>query len=209
MTKKIYTKKSTKKAFTLLELIFAIVLAAIISYFGLMQYLQHLKNQRIEAFLNNVNSVINIAIIDPIQGYVNGTGGYCSDDNTYRNITACRAIKCAKLDNIFSLYEKSGNCDTNYNDSYIQKLFLTDTNGKGCNIYIKPDSSDSTIFYLYIDCSNITNSRERAEMEDFLKYDMRENFNLILQDIYPNATGINNINGGNSSDGKIMFKFKK
>ena len=198
-----------RKAFSMIEIIFAIALSAIIAYFGIQQYLAHLKNKRIENFISNVNAVINTAIIDPVQGYVNGTGGYCSDDNTYKNITACRAVKCAKLDNVFALYEKDGECDTNPNDSYIKKLFLIDTDGKGCNIYIKPDSSDDTEFYVYIDCSSIASNREKELIEETLNNDIRTNFNLILQNTYFYATSLNNISGGSKLDGKIMFKFKK
>lgn len=198
-----------RKAFSMIEIVFALALAAVIGYYGIHQYLWHLKEERIQNFLNNVNAIINTAIIDPVRGYVNGTGDPCSNDNTYKNITACRAIECAKLTNVFKLYENNNVCDTNPNDSYVKNLLLTETNGAGCHLYVKPDNSDDTIFYVYIDCSSIPDSRTKNLVEQLLEDDIHKNFNIILEKTYPDATSLNNTAGGTSTDGKIMFEFKK
>lgn len=198
-----------KKAFGLLEILVALMISAVIAYFTMSQIRQHLFEQRLNTFINNFNSIINYAITDPTTGYVNGTGGYCSDDNTYKNLTSCRAIKCADLNKTFTLTEKNNDCDKTPDDSYINNLMLTDTNGKGCYEYMKPDSSNDTVFYVYIDCSNLNSTRKKERIENLLTYDVNTKFNIMLQKIYPDTTSIDNFSGGNNEDGKIAFEFKK
>ena len=198
-----------KKGFTLLEVIVALTVSAVITYFAVSQIREHLFNQRLDTFIKNFNSIINYAIIDTKTGYVNGTGGYCSDDNTYKDMTSCRAINCADLNQTFTLTEKDNNCDKTPDDSYINNLMLTDTNGKGCYEYMKPDSDDDTIFYVFVDCSNLDTQRKKEKIENLLTYDVNANFNVILKKVYPDATSIDDFTGGDDKDGKIAFKFKK
>jgi prepilin-type N-terminal cleavage/methylation domain-containing protein len=198
-----------KKGFSLIEVILSIVIMGILAAIAAREYVKHLEDKRLEHFLNNVNTLINYAIIDSQTGYVNGTGGYCSDDYSYKDITACRAVKCADIEKTFILYEKDGNCDTTPDHSYVKNLMMTDTNGKGCHFYVKPDSSDSSIFYVFIDCSNLNSDRKKQRIEELLRYDMQSNFNVILKEIYSDAISIDNFSGGNDKDGKIAFKYKK
>lgn len=197
-----------KKGFTLLELVFVLVISAIMANIALHEYEEHMYQQRLKVFTNNIDAIINYAIIDSKTGYVNGSGGYCSDDNTFKDITSCRAIKCASLEHTYVLYEKNNKCDKNQSDSYVKKMLLVDTDGKGCNLYTKPDSDDDSIFYVYIDCSNLNSNRKKTNIENLLAYNIKTNFNIILQNTYKNATSIDNTDGGNENDGKISFKFK-
>jgi hypothetical protein len=160
----------------------------------------------------NVTDILNNAVMDPIEGYVNGSGGYCSINNTYKDLTAVRAIKCRGWDNYFLLDGDTSANNKDGSNNYIKGLLKEYTvNGEGCYLYLDDDPNDSTYYYVFLDCSNLTPGYKhyKGYIERKINAYLKNKFSALIQDTYFNAKAVNILLGGNDKDGKIAFLIKK
>ncbi len=205
--------KKTKRAFTLIEIIISIILAALIGAYVLVGKQKSDFTSAVSDFANNLVSMIESGVIDSTVGYANGSGDPCSNSHDYKDITSARIKGCVGW-NYEVNDDDTSNTDGTY--SYFKGLnFLgayTD-DGEGCKVYFDEDSSDSKIFYLFVDCSTLNydggNSRYKKYIEDRVDFVIKTKLSTIYQDTDRDATAINNDTGGSSDDGKIRIKLKK
>jgi len=199
-----------KKSFTLFELVFVIFIISILGYYTLQMKQTNDFYESVNKFLNDVNNILNNAVMDTTTGYINGTDGNCSDSvGSYADLTSARAIECAGWG---KAYPYIGNINTtDATQSYIT-LLKEYTNGQGCKIYLDDDSSDTTKFYIFIDCSNLNyanQDRYKAFIEEKLVHNFLENYSTIYQTIERESTAIDNSTGGSKTDGKLRILMKK
>lgn len=206
----------SKKAFSLFEVILALIAISGIMYLFFNMKRKNDFYESINNFAQKIDLIIKEAVTNPVEGYINGKGGYCSSDTSYAGLTAGRAIKCVGWNtNIFPISGASINASSaSPSKEYIYGLLKGETSKGGCKVYLKPDNNDLTEFYLFIDCSNLNYSndnRDKALFESKMIYNLKNAFPNMLQEIYPDAISIDTIgsdNSGTKSDGKIGFKFK-
>ena len=198
------TMDSNKRAFTLMEIVFVILSIGLLSYYTLSGTRQNNFYAGINNLNNDIANILDNAVMNSTTGYVNATGGDCSNDNSYVNLTSKRAIDCIGWS---SAYPHSGLGTS----SYVYKLLKNyTTNGNGCKLYLKEKSSEE--YYVYLDCSNINfapATRSKKYTEDKVEYGINNHFSTIIEATYRNATSIDNTSGGNDHDGKISFLMKK
>jgi len=205
-----------KKGFTLFEILLTLIALSGIFYLYFNEKQKTDFYNSMNNFIDKVNLIVKKAVIDPINGYINEKGGYCSENTSYYGLTAGRAIKCIGWNTkIFPVSEASVDATiSSPSNEYIYGLFRNNTKNDGCKIYLKPDGTDLTIFYLFIDCSNLNYSKDnrgKKLLESKLIYSIKNNFPNTLQEIYPKAIDIDTVetvNSGKDNDGKIGFKFK-
>ena len=192
----------------MLELVFVIIIIGMFSYYALQKKNDADFYNSVNSFLTNVDNILNNAVMDTVTGYVNGTGGDCSNDNSYTDLSAGKAIDCVGWS---TTYPYDGIKDDDGKDSYIVGLLKNYTvSGSGCKIYLDDIASDE--YYVFFDCSNINREpidRYKKYIEDKLIYNITSNFSTIYQSVDRDSTAIDNDSGGNDHDGKIRFKMKK
>ncbi|QDD68156.1 type II secretion system protein [Caminibacter pacificus] len=199
-----------RKAFSMIEIIIALIVASFVAYIGLQKFLDSQKEKYDNEFLSKMNVFVSSALLDATTGYPNGTGGYCSNDNSYTGLTAQRAVKCIGWEKAYSV----GGTDPK---SYIYKLdVLNSISADGCYIYLRePLSTDTNnIFYMYVDCSNYKGNKQM--IEDLISTDIKRNFYQYLQNVDRKASSVDYsadatnafVDSGTDSDGKVGFQFK-
>jgi len=198
-----------KKAFTMIEIVMSVVIAGFITFLALKHYMTSQFYSAVNKMDNNIINILDNAVMNPVQGYVNGSGGDCSVNNTYSGLSAARAIDCIGWKNA---YPYGGTKSTDGTKSYVYTLLKDYAgNGQGCKLYLGENPSDNTSFYVFLDCSNLNSpySKYKGYIEKKLNADLRTKFNTIVQNTYFDATSLYNTTGGNSKDGKIGFLLKK
>ena len=197
--------KKIIKGFTLIEVLIALIISTLSGIIFYKYKLDQNYNEDIKQMNTKIDSILNSAVMDTTKGYINGEGGDCSNDNTYKDLTAGRAIKCIGWED--KPYKLDGDED-DASDSNIYALLPTHTkNGEGCRLYMKDKSDDE--YYFFVDCSSMNKDRKKQLFESMIQYNIKSNFSTILEETYPNAISINNTTGGDETDGKIMFLMKK
>ena len=200
-----------KRAFTLIEIIISIIIAAMIGAYVLSGKQKSDFTSAVSDFSNNLVSMIQSGVIDSTVGYANGSGGDCSSSNDYTDISAGRIKDCVGWDN----YVIGGTKNTTGKDSYFMGInFLgAYTNGKGCEIYFDEDSSDTQTFYIFVDCSALDydggSSRYKKYIEDRIDFVLKSKLSTIYQSTDRNSTAIDNNSGGTEDDGMLRIELKK
>lgn len=197
-----------KKAFTLIEIIMSIAIVSIIASLGYI----YKKQSDFYSAVNDMNQklfyIIDAGTMNTITGYINATGGDCSNTYEYTDLSAGRMIDCNDWN---SIYPYSGTKSTDGTESYIVS-FLKEymPSGSGCNLYL--DEKDTDEFYMFLDCSNINfdsdNRRKKFIEQKVLSY-MKDNFSTIYQSVDMQSTAVDNDSSGTDEDGKIRILFKK
>ena len=210
-----------KKAFTLIELAVTAVLLSILVGLGIKSYLNKKEN---ESLSNLVNTLVNITqsyVLDTQVGYLNGSGGYCGDDNTFNKIDAYRSIECINLLNKpFKAYK--GNSSENNTDTcsyilipaknYVEGLKTSDNNVTDCKIYFA-SGDDGNELYARFDCHYIKNERKRALFEKLLDNAFKKNFASIYKETkfnwqYNSSSQCSGDFNGNLKDGQLQITLK-
>jgi len=217
-----------KKAFTLIELIFVAVILAILTALSIKEFINHKKSQEINSIINQIVQMTNTYVLNLDIGYLNGSGGYCSDDNTFNKIDSYRAIKCAGFENKpYSVKTYNSDSDekngTDNKCNYIiipsKILNITKTNDNNmtaCRIHYTYDSSNTNKLYVGINCSYIKNDRRKELLEDLLVNAFKKNFPSIYDSrnhnwevsSYTNSGCKESNTSGSIKDGEIEFTLK-
>ena len=198
-----------KRAFSLVEILFAVVVTGFIGALAIKEYLINRFYSAVNQMDKNIINILNNAVMNPVEGYVNGTGGDCSLNNTYEGLSAARAIDCIGWS---YAYPYGGEKTTDGTQSWIYTLLKEYAgNGYGCKLYLGENPSDNTSFYVFLDCSNLNApySYYKGYIERKVNADLRNAFGTIIRATYFDATSLYQTTGGNDKDGKIGFLFKK
>ena len=198
-----------KKAFTLFELIITILIASIITSLSYTYYAQNRWLSDVNKMNKNIFYLLDNGVMNTVTGYINGTGGDCSNNNDYTDLSAARMIDCVGYN---GTYPYSGTKSTDGTQSYLTNFLKNHTkNANGCKLYL--DDKSSNEFYMFLDCSNINydngSNRAKKYIEQKVNAYMKINFSTIYQSADTKSTAINNNSGGTDDDGKIRILFKK
>ena len=206
-----------RKGYTLVELAFTAVLLTILVALGIKSYLEKKDNEAINELAKNIVLSTKVYALDSQIGYLNGSGGYCSDDNTFNKIDAWRAINCAEfLNKPYLAYQ--GNSSKTNKDKCAYIIFpavdimgkkTDDGNVTACRMYY--DYPDEKTLYVNIDCSYIQNKRKRALIEKLIDSD----FKKLLPSVYDSTdfkwkqtSDCTGNSGGTSDDGELRVTLK-
>ncbi|WP_323585333.1 hypothetical protein [Aliarcobacter butzleri] len=197
-----------KKAFSLLEIVFSIIIGTLIFYFLANDYREKKWYDGVEDFKKDIYTIIDKGVINNVTGYINSSGGDCSNSPHYNDISAAKVIGCNRWENS---YPFQGTKNDNGEDSYIYGFLKNYSNSNlGCKLYI--NDKDSVSFYVFIDCSSINFSNElrsKQFLEESLSSFIKKSFSIIYQEINRESTTISNDTGGTQNDGMLRFLIKK
>jgi prepilin-type N-terminal cleavage/methylation domain-containing protein len=207
-----------RKAFTLVEIIIALVIASVIATYVMQQKNKNAFYDDINDFLNTIEGIINVGITDSVVGYPRGDGdstNACGDSTDYTSITASRVVNCAGWTSKFDIEGTNTSfLELNGARNYIEgtNLFAQYTDdGAGCKIYIDEDGSDKTIFIIYIDCSNVNygqQDRYKKLVEERIASFIQTKYSLKVDTMVRDATSLTSTVGGEEDDGKLRFSIK-
>ncbi len=204
-----------KKAFTLIELIFVVIVITFLTFLGLKQYVEKKKANDLDALVNKIVLVTGSYVLDTNIGYLNGSGGYCSDDNTFNKVDAWRSINCAKfLNKPFSAYKGNSSESTQDACSYIEigDTVLNTDSGTACELHFY-NNGDKTL-YVEPDCHFIKNTRTKELLEKLLISAFKKNFPSVYSssnqnwEISSGNCASNGNTNGNNSDGELQITLK-
>lgn len=203
--------KTNRKAFTMLEIIFVIIISGVLGSIVYKHQLEKDFNSSVNVFLTSLSSILNNGVMDINRGYINSTGGDCSNNSSYKDLTAARVVDCMDWN---ATHPYGGVKNTVGQDSYIYKLLKAyTTNAEGCRLYLKQNGTIEDEFFVFLDCSRINYSEDipkyKKYIEEKLNSFIMTSFSTIAKNSYPLATNINNTSGGTTDDGMIKFLFKK
>ena len=222
-----------KKAFTLIELAVTAVLLTILVGLGIKSYLNKKANESLNNLVNTLVNITQSYILDTQVGYLNGSGGYCGDDNTFNKIDAWRSIKCINLlDKPLEAYKDDSGKDStdtcsyitvssiNYLEGSVETIKTTDNSdntttkkeGIDCKVYFASGDSGNEL-YARFDCHYIKGARKRALFEKLLNNAFKKNFASVYEktDFNWKASSSYGCAGsltGNSSDGQLQITLK-
>ena len=194
-----------KRAFTLIEIIIALIISAIIGVYIFKQRSYTNFKESVEEFGKQVVKIISVGVMNNTVGYANGSGDPCSDNKDYfDDITASRVLECVGWTSKFNKH-------TDYFDG-VKLLGAYSTDGKGCKLYFDSTGSNTTKFKLFVDCSNIDfghNKRYKKYVENRLEYILKSNNEVAdsIAEVKHNAKSLDDEDSGSNDDGKILFKF--
>ena len=198
-----------KKAFTMIELVMTIVSTGFISFLLFKHFMTSQFYSSVNKADTQIVSILENVVMNPVKGYVNGAGGDCSSNNTYKDLSAARAIQCIGWKNVYPWEGTKSNDGTK---SYIYEILKDYVGGgQGCKMYLGSNSSDSDSYNVFVDCSNLDSaySSYKPFIEQKLNSDLRNSLGPIVQKTYFNADSLYSTTGGNNKDGKIGFLLKK
>jgi len=199
----------SKKAFTLIEIIIALVISAMIGAYMLAQKQKSNFTSDVDKFAQTLVSMIQNGVIDSTVGYVSSS---CNGNGDYHDISASNIKDCTGWNN-YTIGGTSGD-DGSQNWFEGQNLLRQYTSGgDGCKVYFDEDTGDTTIFYMFVDCSNLNydNGADRYKkyVEDRVGYFLESSLPTVFQSKDENAIDITGTGGGDDKDGMVLLKFKK
>ena len=193
-----------KRAFTLIEIIIALIISAIIGVYVFKQRSYTNFKESVEEFGKQVVKIISVGVMNNTVGYANGSGDPCSDNKDYFDgISASKVLDCVGWDSKFENH-------TDYFDG-VKLLGAYSSDGKGCKLYFDSTGSNTTKFKLFVDCSNITfgnDKKYKKYVENRLEYILKSSNEVAdsIADVNHTATSLN-ADGGSDDDGKVLFDF--
>jgi len=201
--------KSNRSAFTLIEILFSIVLASIVLALSYRYYAQNQWVAGVNKLAKNIYFLADKGIMNTTTGYINASGGDCSNDNSYKDLSAGRMLDCTGY---ASAYPIGGTKSIDGTKSWVTNLFKQYMpNGKTCKLYM--DDKSSNEYYLFLDCSdenyNSGSSRGKKYIEQVVNSYIKSNLPTIYQSVDFDSTAINNSSGGNDHDGMLRILMKK
>jgi prepilin-type N-terminal cleavage/methylation domain-containing protein len=194
--KKILETKNIKQAFTLIEIIIALTIAAMASMYILKSISQNDFNNDVVKFQAALKNIIDDGILSEV-GYASGADGNCSSDYDFTNLTTQRLVDC--LDWNKTIYSNANGFTSrdlmgNYNNCFFDTQVAV---------------GNSRQFDFYVDCSNVDfNDRSPAYLEDATQFVLEQEFQDIHIKTFPDAVGTTSTTGGTDSDGKIRVLFE-
>ena len=202
-------KKSLKRAFTMIEIIFSIITKDTILSLSYSYYSQNKWIEAVNTLGKSIYFLADDGIMNPTTGYINSTGGNCSSDTSYTSLSAGRMLTCTGYASAYSI---GGTTTADGTQSWAKNL-LTQymPSGKTCKLYMSDKDIDE--YYLFLDCSDVNygagNNRAKKFLEQKINSYLKQKLPTIYQSVDFNSTMINNNNGGNDGDGMLRILMKK
>ncbi len=197
-----------KKAINMIEITLSVLLLTYFIYEGIYFWQTNKWNDALNKFNGEIYQIVDKGIINNVTGYLNASGGDCSDSTHYNNISAARVVDCNGWSQHYPYEGEKNNIGV---DSYIVGLFKNySSDNKGCKVYI--DDKDTISFYVFVDCSNLQfreNTRSKQLFEENFSFYIKNSFSTIYQGLDREAIAIDNEIGGTNEDGMIRFLIKK
>lgn len=139
-------------------------------------------------------------------GYVNSTvQPWCSDAQTFTDITVHRVISCIGLRNVN--YEPAGGgLESDPTQSYLKVL---DRFKDGCHFYLSEFAGATNQMYLYAECDLGLSKISPEVVESDWDYFFKESYPLEYLSIEREAVDISTGTGGSWNDGKFRIIFRK
>lgn len=147
--KKIY---GNKKAFTLIEVILALIIASLASVYAIQTISKNRFNESLVDFQDTISSIVKDGIASNI-GYASGTGGNCSANLDFTGLTSQRLVNCLNW-NRFNIQA----------DGSMMGWDLMQNYG-GCRVDVNVDPANTTRFFVFVDCSTIDYDNPIRSME--------------------------------------------
>jgi hypothetical protein len=194
-----------KKAFTMIELLFGVVILGFLYVYGMKINMQLQKNEDRELAFEQIAEIIDRFIFNPASGYVSNRGGNCSDDYTVKDISAYRIQQCADIPG-FEVVEEENSDEARKNGekSYFRLLpeYAEGTN-EAMKFYID-DVDEYEIKILFV-----SEIEEKGKLEQYLGSMAQNVLKSKFQAAYYEAESLNDTTyNGNAFDGKIRIHFK-
>lgn len=197
-----------KKGFTLLEIAMSIIVVTLITSYMMKDNSHNQWLTSVNKMNEEIVNIVDNGVMNSNMGYINQTGGDCSNDLTYTDISAGRVVDCNSWG---GAYPYMGTKNLLGADSYIPLMKEYTTDAIGCGLYIDDFTSES--FYLFLDCSSVNYQYGDASIKAYLEQKFLSNiktkFSTIYQTVDTHATTVNLGSGGTTTDGKIRVLLKK
>jgi prepilin-type N-terminal cleavage/methylation domain-containing protein len=207
-----------KKAFTMIEVILALVMISLIVTYIIKQVLHTQYLTAVTSYQNELTEIITEGVIGKlasdgkvlIKAYANGDGdSNCSQNANYDNLTTRRLIDCKNWGTRFDVTAVTATNTWGILSSTSDELMQ---HYGGCTVEIKEDTSVSSndVFEVFVDCSEVDwNERSPILLEDATKFVFEVTLKDILDSIEENSESMNDVvNSGDDEDGLIRGKFK-
>jgi prepilin-type N-terminal cleavage/methylation domain-containing protein len=210
-----------KKAFTLFEVLVAMLIIVIISTYAYKEKVKIDFHTDVTEFISYMDVLIKTGVNSNVTGFPRGDGDVtlpCSNDNSFTGITAARVFGCNGMKGGGNYVQLIATISTGPDDTLGQNhyahdyLFLGNQVETGCHIQFNSGSTPSE-YLLFVDCSNLLyaggNPRYLQYIEDRLEklFDDMIGVNtvvyrneLTMQSFIPPAVG-----AGSNDDGMIGF----
>jgi len=153
-------------------------------------------NKAIVKLQDKIYYIINDGIINP-NGYPSGTGGNCSDNLDFTNLTTTRLADCLDWNGNFLRIDTGQLVGNDLMENYGM-----------CTVEVAVVGVvNTTSFDIYVDCSNLEiENRYLAYVEESISFVFQNKLNDIFISIEENANSLNTI-GGNDTDGRVRARF--
>lgn len=187
-----------RPGFSMIELSYVVIISGLIAMFWLSKMQGQGREEKIRNMSADAQEFIKRGILDMGVGYVNGTGGWCSVNNDFINISAKRVVNCSNLK-----YPVTDLGDDNDGSKSLARI-ARNSYGK-CDVMV--DENDANNIRVFFDCGTFADTpQKRAYIEELLTHDIAQNFKTIYKGVSRSASGITaTSNAGNSNDGKVRF----
>lgn len=195
------TLVNKKYAFTLIEVILALIVASLASMYVINTLSNTKYNKAIKEMQFTIENVVNKGIINT-SGYASGAGGFCSSDYDFTSLTTVRLTQC--LDWNGTKFD----IDTTNTSSPLEGLGFMRNYGR-CQFYSEVDSTNTRKFNLYIDCSTVQYDDKTLErLEEAIQFVFEQRLSDIHVNTLRDADDVSGTTTGEIDDGKIMGKFE-
>lgn len=185
-----------KRAFTLIEVILALIIASMASAYVIKAISQNNFNSAVEETQETIQTIIRDGIANTSNGYASASGNNCSSNHDFTNLTTARLYSCVDWTTRFTL---TGNTLTGNG--------LMEDYGS-CSFETQADPSDAQKFVVYIDCDTVKyNDRSKQRLEEAIKFIFERELSDIWISTDDNAIDITTPTGGTTDDGKIRATF--
>lgn len=186
----------SKKGFTLIEVILALIIAAMASVYVIQTIAQNNFNSAIEDTQETIKEVIKDGIADTTNGYANGSGNNCSVNHDFTGLTTARLRDCLGWTTKFTLTGTKLSGET-----------LMQNYGN-CTVETTVDPTTNQRFIIFVDCSTVDyNNRATQRLEEAIKFVFERELNDIWISTDDNAINITTTTGGTNTDGQIRATF--
>lgn len=193
-----------KKAFTMIELVFGIVILGFLYAYGMKISVEMQRTEDRQLAMKQIIEIVNKFIFNPNGGYVSDKGGFCSQDYTVNNISAYRIQQCADIPGFEVVeIENSEEARLDGSKSYFRLLPEYATNGdEALKIFIAKES-DYVVKMLFV-----SEIEDKGKIEQYIGSLAQNELKSKFYASFYEAIDLNTNTGGNSFDGIIKINFK-
>ena len=195
------TLVNKKYAFTLIEVILALLIASMASMYVINSMSNSKFNSAIKEMQNTIEDIVNKGIIST-SGYASGSGGFCSSDYDFTTLSTLRLTQCLDWNNT--------RFDIDDSDALAPLTGIGFMRNYGkCQFNAVVDATNTRKFDIYIDCSNVVyDSKTLERLEEAIQFVFEQRLNDIHVQTLRDADDLSGTTTGNNTDGKIMGRFE-